>query len=156
MMDGWDGQQGYSAATFLRYLASQSLENIWIHFSFFFRLINLVRVTKTASIIKLILASIDPRNYHEKTPTSVLLSMARSHRLETARMFTVRLLRVWLRAGAHFFPTWGIGQLAQALYDTDCEVKSEALDVLEEACTVEVFLCAIIDRGGCGRSYHYT
>ena len=91
----------------------------------------------------LIMTSLD---YNMPGPSRILLQNSLLSNSKVIRFLATRQLRILLRAGVSEFCIWGVKFLVKQLADTDKNVTSQALSVLDEACDETDCLEALISR----------
>ncbi|XP_064605282.1 rapamycin-insensitive companion of mTOR-like [Liolophura sinensis] len=105
------------------------------------QLLELISSSCHEKYVKLTTSSL---SYSRDGLARVILSKALTASIESGRLYSTKLLRVLLRAGAPYFNNWGVDFLVTQLYDISKSVAMAALHVLEEACELEANLESLV------------
>ncbi|XP_050401999.1 rapamycin-insensitive companion of mTOR [Patella vulgata] len=106
------------------------------------KLLELISSTSQDVYIKVTISSL---NYVRNGTSRVLLSKALTGSNEVARLYATKFLRVLLRTGINGFEVWGLQLLVTQLYDTSQAVAMSALNILDEACDIQVNLQSLVN-----------
>ncbi|GFS75960.1 rapamycin-insensitive companion of mTOR [Trichonephila clavipes] len=109
--------------------------------STFQSLFHLVSVTNQDIYIKLIVSSLD---YTKEGFSRAILTKVLTGTEEATRLYATNFLLILLRAKLPDYRKWAIEVLVYQLHDSSKLVSAAALDILDEACTIQENLEALI------------
>ncbi|CAL1276055.1 unnamed protein product [Larinioides sclopetarius] len=109
--------------------------------STFQNLYHLVSITNQDIYVKLIVSTLD---YTKEGFSRSILTKVLTGTEETTRLYATNFLLILLRAKLPDFRKWAIEVLVYQLHDTSKLVSAAALDILDEACTIQENLEALI------------
>ncbi|GFQ72567.1 rapamycin-insensitive companion of mTOR [Trichonephila clavata] len=109
--------------------------------STFQNLFHLVSVTNQDIYIKLIVSSLD---YTKEGFSRAILTKVLTGTEEATRLYATNFLLILLRAKLPDYRKWAIEVLVYQLHDSSKLVSAAALDILDEACTIQENLEALI------------
>ncbi|XP_055941079.1 rapamycin-insensitive companion of mTOR-like [Argiope bruennichi] len=109
--------------------------------STFQNLFHLVSITNQDIYVKLIISALD---YTKEGFSRAILTKVLTGSEEATRLYATNFLLILLRAKLPDFRKWAIEVLVYQLHDTSKLVSAAALDILDEACTIQENLEALI------------